>query len=417
MRKPPPFLLRIIRFLVKQPVLFQALEAYEWWLRHRYPKPDLAHFSLQTTIHTIRMLYGRKKKVAWASLFFPSEFLYAASFIPFYPEIATGLVGALGFIHLPLEEAERLWFSQDLCSYHRGSLGMSLLEFFPKPDFLFATSTICQGTVGCFEALQEIWKAPLFLVDVPKERTPQAKAYVAAQLTQIARTLQREWGIRFSWDEPFVLSDQTRAVLNEIARLRQRKDRMLLPPTKNLDYLPYYYEFLGSPVALTFAEQLKAHLAHSSQTLPYRLVWLHLKPFSTGTLAKTLEELGLGVVFEEFTEVFPGELSPSSPFLSLAEKILWADETLANAKGRISRILQALEAYDAQGAIQFTQWGCRQSQGMNTMLRKALLAKGYPLLFLDGDHLDNRQGGEAQLRTRLEAFREMLQSSQVKPFF
>lgn len=403
-----PLVLRTIRFFVKQSALFRLLGIYEWWLHRRHPEPDLPRYSFQTTIHTIHVLYGRRRRVAWASLFFPSEFLYAASLAPFYPEIATGLVGALGFVHLPLEEAEKSWFSQDLCSYHRGSLGMSLLEFFPKPDFLFATSTICQGTVGFFEALQEIWKVPLFLVDVPKESTPKAKAYVATQLAQIAARLEKEWRIRFSWDEPFALSNQTRSILDETARLRQRKDRMLLPPTKNLDYLPYYYEFLGDSVALTFAEKLKAHLAQPSRTLPHRLVWLHLKPFYTGTLAKTLEELGLGVVFEEFTSIFPGELSPSSPFASLAEKILWANETLASAQGRIAHILRALRAYDAEGVIQYTQWGCRQSQGMNAMLRKALLEAGYPVLLLDGDHLDRRHGGEEQVRTRLEAFREML---------
>ncbi|MBC7217950.1 MAG: 2-hydroxyacyl-CoA dehydratase, partial [Candidatus Caldatribacterium sp.] len=283
MGSPSPFLLRTIRFLIERPTLFKLLGPYEWWIRRKYPNPNLAQFSFQVTIHTILTLYGRKKKVAWASLFFPSEFLHAASFAPFYPEIGAGLVAALGFAHLPLAEAEKAWFSQDLCSYHRESIGMSLLRFFPKPDFLFATSTICQGTVGFFETLQEIWKVPLFLVDVPKEESSEAKRYVAQQLATIAQRL-REWGIRFFWDEPFALSNRTREILGEIASLRQRKDRMLLPPTKNLDYLPYYYEFLGDPIALSFAERLKEHLAQPSRTLPHRLVWLHLKPFYSGML-------------------------------------------------------------------------------------------------------------------------------------
>lgn len=409
MRKVSPLLLRLLRFLVQQPVLFRSLGLYEWWLHRKYPEPDLAQFSFQVTIHTIHTLYGRRKNVAWASLFFPSEFLHAASFAPFYPEIATGLVAALGFAWLPLEAAERSWFSQDLCSYHRGSVGMSLLGFFPRPDFLFATSTICQGTVGFFETLQEIWRVPLFLVDVPKEGGEGARTYVASQLAHIAQRLEKDWGVRFSWDEPFALSNKTREILDEVAHLRRQKDRMLLPPAKNLDYLPYYYEFLGDPVALSFAEKLKVKLLESSKVLPHRLLWLHLKPFYPGTLTQVLEELGLGVVFEEFTEVFPGELSSSSPFLSLAEKILWANEVFATSRGRIARIIHALKSYDAEGAIQYTQWGCRQSQGMNALLRKALLEAGYPVLLLDGDHVDARHGGEAQIRTRLEAFREMLE--------
>uniref|UniRef100_A0A7V4TID2 2-hydroxyacyl-CoA dehydratase n=1 Tax=Candidatus Caldatribacterium saccharofermentans TaxID=1454753 RepID=A0A7V4TID2_9BACT len=76
---------------------------------------------------------------------------------------------------------------------------------------------------------------------------------------------------------------------------------------------------------------------------------------------------------------------------------------------RQGRILEALKRYDAEGAIQFTQWGCRQSQGMVVLLREKLLEAGYPVLFLDGDHLDRRHSAPEQLRTRLEAFVEVLE--------
>ena len=405
----PPVLLRILRFLLERRMLFQLLEPYEWWLRRKYPNPALPQFSYQVTIHTIRNLYGRRGKIAWASLFFPSEFFHAARLIPFYPEIAIGLVAALRFVQTPLAAAEKAWFSQDLCSYHRGGIGMSLLRLFPRPDFLFATSSICHGTVGFFEVLREIWNVPLFLVDVPKQWTRDAEGYVAEQLTAIARHLEREWRVHFVWDKPFFFSNRTREILLEVEALRQRKDRMLLPPTKNLDYLPYYYEFLGEETSLRFAERLKEELSKPSKTLPHRLIWLHLKPFYSGELPALLEKLGLGVVYEEFTTPFPEELSPSSPLKSLARKILWASEILATSRGRIPGILEALKRYDAEGVIQFTQWGCRQSQGMVMLLREKLLEAGYPVLFLDGDHLDRRHSAPEQLRTRLEAFLEMLE--------
>ncbi|MGQ9622415.1 MAG: hypothetical protein ACUVTO_03060 [Candidatus Caldatribacteriaceae bacterium] len=125
-----PFLLRTIRFLVQRPLLFRSLHLYELWLHHKYPNPSLPQFSYRVTIHSVRALYGREGKIGWASLFFPCEFLYAASLVPFYPEITAGLVAALGFPLLPLKVAEKSWFSQDLCSYHRLSVGMSLLGFF-----------------------------------------------------------------------------------------------------------------------------------------------------------------------------------------------------------------------------------------------------------------------------------------------
>ncbi|MGQ9473226.1 MAG: 2-hydroxyacyl-CoA dehydratase family protein [Candidatus Caldatribacteriaceae bacterium] len=75
---------------------------------------------------------------------------------------------------------------------------------------------------------------------------------------------------------------------------------------------------------------------------------------------------------------------------------------------RINRIIQWCREYQAEGVIQFNQWGCCQSQGMNVLLHNKLRQQGIPLLFLDGDHLDRRHHSEEQWRTRLEAFAEML---------
>lgn len=403
-----PFFLRVARFLLQRPLLFRSLRPYEFWLHHKYPNPSLPQFSYQVTIHSIRTLYGRAGKIGWASLFFPCEFLHAASLVPFYPEIAAGLVTALGFPLLPLKAAEKAWFSQDLCSYHRLSVGMSLLGFFPRPDFLFATSSICQGTVPFFETLRELFRVPLFVVDVPKAFTRETVEYVAEQLKDISQDLEKNHHVLFSWDRPFSLSNRTREIFWEIECLRKRKDHMLCPPTKNLDYLPYYYEFLGREESLYFAEKLLEEVRNAQRLLPHRLVWLHLKPFYRSNLVPLLEELGLGVAFEEFASLFPEELSPREPFLSLSRKILWSSETLSDGKGRLKNILRILREYEAQGAIQFNQWGCRQSQGMNALLRETLKKEGYPVLFLDGDHLDKRHNSQEQIRTRLEAFREML---------
>lgn len=410
MKKSADLFLRMIGFLLERPTLFRALKPYLWWLRCRNPTPTLAQFSYFTTLENVVDLYGRTKWVVWASLFFPSEFIYAMGGVPFYPEITAGLFSALGWGALPLERAEACWFSQDLCSYHRLSVGASLLRFFPRPDMLLAASSICRGTVPFFQTLAELFRVPLYLVDVPAEHSSASSRYVALQLTEIARAIQqREKKVTWEFEPPFALAEKTVAVIKEIEALRKKRAVMLLPPTKNLDYLPYYYQFMGSRVSLAFFEKLRDHLqASSGKTLPHRLLWLHLKPFYSGVIATLLTEFGLGVAFEEFASVYQGELDPRRPFQSLAEKIVTMSRAFMDAEERLKRVLRWVAEYDLDGVIQFNQWGCRQSQGMNTLVQQALRREGVPVLFLDGDHLDRRHHAEEQWRSRLQAFAEIL---------
>ncbi|BER93464.1 2-hydroxyacyl-CoA dehydratase subunit D [Atrimonas thermophila] len=390
---------------------FRLLKIYEKWLAKRWPVPNLAQFSYTTTIREIRELYGQEKPVIWASFFFPSEFIHAASCKAFYPEIAGGLIAALGLAHYPFREADQNWFSRDLCSYHRLAVGMSLLRFFPRPAALLATTGICQGTVGFFKWLSLIWKVPCYIVDVPLQNSKDAVLYVARQLEEIASSLSRRLRITFAWEDVFHLSRKTGELIEELEAKRRKKEISFSPPTKNLEYLPYYYQFMGSETALAFFEKLLRESKGANKSScagKAGVIWLHLKPyFINQSLDSLLEEFGFEVLFEEFADVYKGEYNVERPFETLARKVLHSLRFM-RADLRIKRTLAWLKGYGAQGVIHCNQWGCRQSQGMEFLLRRSLNAAGYPVLFLDGDHLDRNYFSLEQLKTRLQAFREML---------
>lgn len=409
MRRGTELLLRSVGFLLERPTLFGLLKPYLWWLRRKNPTPTLAQFSYQTTLETTLTLYGRKKPVVWASLFFPAEFIYAMDGAPFYPEITAGLLAALGVGAIPLSKGEAHWFSPDLCSYHRLSVGASVLRFFPRPDALCATTSICRGTVPFFQILAELFRVPLYLVDVPHEYSRETIRYVAKQLELIVHTINQRKKVAWDFERPFALAQKTKAVIQDIEALRRKKEVMLLPPTKNLDYLPYYYQFMGSETSFSFFQKLRDELRQNpKKPLPHRLLWLHLKPFYSNFLSALLTEFGLGVAFEEFASVYSGELNPTRPLESLAEKITAVSHGFMDEKARLAQILRWIREYQIEGVIQFNQWGCRQSQGMNAVLRQRLRQEGVPLLLLDGDHLDRHHHTEEQWQTRLQAFAEML---------
>ena len=75
---------------------------------------------------------------------------------------------------------------------------------------------------------------------------------------------------------------------------------------------------------------------------------------------------------------------------------------------RLDRTLGHIARYDCAGAIHFSHWGCRQSSGALRPLRDRLRREGIPLLVLDGDCIDPVNLQLGPLRTRVEAFVEML---------
>ena len=62
--------------------------------------------------------------------------------------------------------------------------------------------------------------------------------------------------------------------------------------------------------------------------------------------------------------------------------------------------------------IQFCHWGCKQSSGGSVLLKERLQKKGIPMLILDGDGIDRRNSHDGQIKTRLEAFLEMIQQEE-----
>jgi benzoyl-CoA reductase/2-hydroxyglutaryl-CoA dehydratase subunit BcrC/BadD/HgdB len=70
-----------------------------------------------------------------------------------------------------------------------------------------------------------------------------------------------------------------------------------------------------------------------------------------------------------------------------------------------------IKKYRCAAAVEFCHWGCRQSSGGAALLKEKLRAAGTPMLILDGDALDRRNNHEGQVKTRFEAFLELLEQN------
>jgi benzoyl-CoA reductase/2-hydroxyglutaryl-CoA dehydratase subunit BcrC/BadD/HgdB len=79
---------------------------------------------------------------------------------------------------------------------------------------------------------------------------------------------------------------------------------------------------------------------------------------------------------------------------------------LGNGERRINVINHLCERYNIDGIIHFSHWGCRQSSGSLSAIKRYLKR---PLLNCETDLVDAKSSSTGQVATRMESFLEMLE--------
>lgn len=361
--------------------------------------------------------YQQKKPVAWTSAFFPGELIYLFDLVPFAPEAAAGTAASLELAPELLKQSEQMGMASDCCSFHRCAAAGTELEYFPLPDFLLASSHLCDGAPRLFQFMANRHQKPLFLLDVPARCDNEARQYVADQLAEIARSLEQHTGRKLTAEliaEVFDRSNQARFYQLEANRLRRHTPS----PMGGEEGLAYVYLTLlgqGHPetpdIYKTLVKELQNKINNPADIDPetYRLIWMHLRPYHSPNLISHLEQkLGMKIVAEEMNLVYWPPLDPEKPFLSLARKVL-TNPGVGPIERRLSWIERMFNEYKAHGVIHFSHWGCRQSVGGTLFMKKKLRDNNIPFLALDGDCIDGTSFPWGQALTRIESFHEMLE--------
>ena len=66
---------------------------------------------------------------------------------------------------------------------------------------------------------------------------------------------------------------------------------------------------------------------------------------------------------------------------------------------------------EPDAVIHFCHWGCKQASGGSLLLKETMKSRNIPMLILDGDGVDQRNSHDGQIKTRLEAFLEMIEET------
>ena len=141
-----------------------------------------------------------------------------------------------------------------------------------------------------------------------------------------------------------------------------------------------------------------------------KILWIHLLPFYQETLQsyfnsnRKYQIIASDIIIDSMEE-----LDETKPFHALSKKII---RNLYNGSysHKAEMVEHLADTLHPDAVIQFCHWGCKQSSGGSLLLKEKLQEREIPMLILDGDGIDKRNSHDGQIKTRLEAFLEMLET-------
>ena len=375
-----------------------------------------------------------RRPIAWITSGAPVEPLYAMGIVPVYPENYGAILGSRKVAAEFCEIAEGAGYSRDLCSYARGSIGSILAgrgplngRGLPEPDLLISTRNICNVVVKWWEVMARHYNRPLLVLDIPyvsqEPVKPHQLEFVRGQLEEMIAFLERHTRRRLSTSRLVRVLENSTALVGLWEEVQGYR-RASPSPASALDMFTNMAPIValrGTPEAVKYYRKLAAELRERAERregpVPderYRLVWDNIAIWHNFRLMKYFHERGAVFVGETYTNAW-GEytFSPDDlrdPIGAMARQY---SGVLLNVgpEVRLARLLRMCRDYRADGVVFHSNRSCKTYSLSQSFLARGVQDKlGLPTLFIEADMTDPRAYAEAAVRTRVDAFLEILEA-------
>ena len=352
------------------------------------------------------------EKSVWTNIFGPVEIFQCFGLNPTSMEMLSGFMSGFRTEDFFIDLAESAGIAPTLCSYHKHFIGTVDSGVMPSPAFIAVTSSACDGNINTMRYAAARRGMNFFAIDVPYENTEESVRYVRDQLYDLIAQLESVTGKNFDMDE---LSETIRRE-NESKRLmrnftRESVKRWYPNTLTALTALLYPTHLsIGTESALKLFRILEQDIRKYPEKEMNRIMWIHLIPYYQTTLREyfNLSEKNY-INVNDLPLDYMEEMDERKPVEAIARKMI-CNVYNGSFSRKTDMIADLIREFHPDGVIHYCHWGCKQSSGGVMLVREKLAEMGVPLLVLDGDALDRRNDQDGQLKTRLEAFLEMVEN-------
>ncbi len=427
----------MLNFIFKNPGVFW--EATKNNLQQGIPLGLAALFmDYQEKTEKFSRLPGKKLGAFTAGM--PAEFLLAFDIFPVFPEAYACMCGQAGVTQHLIEHAEGMGYSRDLCSYMKVNVGGMDKKYpcnfggCPVADCYIASNGVCDTQAKWFENTARKYGRPYFAMDIPSPVAGSDDAkrhidfdYEVDQMHDLITFLEKVTGTAFN-EEKFMSiiakSQEVCGLYLEIYEFRKRFpsphyfeiQRALMFPQFgmwDLDGAATYYRKILKAIKKRYNEAPSGKIGKPEK---YRLMWEGITLWYNIDFYKYLAKKGAHVVYEPYTHAGAMRREKTSTFDETLR--VMAKENISNfytldLEQRINYFEQKIDEYSIDGLILHANLSCRPSStGLQDLKRAIEKSAKIPVLILNCDMDDPRAYAEGQIRTRVDAFVEMMEENE-----
>ncbi len=385
-------------------------------LLHRYSRPDhLSYYEeiLTTSIRVNELKLAKeeeRKIIGIFCNFVPQELLYACDSIP-----VRLCAGTYETIH-PAEEI----LPRDICPLIKSSLGAKLLGlgYFELCDLVIIPTT-CDGKKKLGEILNNL--VPVWMLELPQKKDiGSAEGLWFDEIKTLRERLQQFTGNKITGKrlrDSIELLHKRQEVFYRLHRLRRHNP----PPINGRDFLLItqtgFYDDIDRWIEKTegLCDELKHHLQPATHSSPRLLltgapiIWPNYK------VLNIVEEAGATIVADElcsgtqflYEPVEPDEWTDEAMLRAIANRYLLPSTCpcFIESSDRIDRLLSLIEEFNIDGVLYHLLRLCQLYDIELYRIRQVLKDRNIPMITI---HTDYSQEDIEQIKTRIEAFLEML---------
>ncbi len=352
----------------------------------------------------------------WGNIFSPCEIVQCFGLNTLSIECLACYLSGYHLEDYFIDYAQNTGIAPTLCSYHKTFVGAMDSGAIPVPKYAVTTSLSCDGNLNTFRYLEKKKGVPFSFLDIPYGDDEASVDYLAGQLRDFTGELERRFGVPFKEEKLREVLEMENETRRELIRFLKLQSERYYPG----ELISHLYLMMGMHLLIGTREflDLVRFMVEDIQSYPKftgkKILWVHLLPFYQESLQAYFNtNPNYQVIASDIAIDSMEELDASRPFHALAKKII---RNLYNGSYSHKAQMVAGLARELQpdAVIQFCHWGCKQSSGGSLLLKERMQEMDIPMLILDGDGIDKRNSHDGQIKTRLEAFLEMLETEEEK---
>lgn len=378
-----------------------------------------------------------------------TELILSFDMLPVYPEINALQSGMRKKSASYIKDAEKMGFSEDVCTYVKCDIGMMLNgnigptgEKLPPPDLLLLSYTGCFTFLKWFENLERLYPGvPVAMLHTPYQEdgniTKEQIEYMVKQLKEdVIPKMEQVSGKKY--DHARLAKMLENSVKAEDLLVKILESAKNVPSPIDAYFAGVYYigpiftAFRGTEEAVGYYTELWNEVQErmrlglgpitpegEMKEQKFRLVvegppnWTNFREFW-----KIFYDMGAVIVASSYTKVggvydLGFRHDPKEPLESLSRYCMGC-YTNMNLPQRVDLLSKYVEEYKADGFLINSIKSCNSFSAGQLMIMREIEQKcGVPVGFIESDLVDPRYFSYANIKNRLESYFQMLEQRKI----